>query len=128
MKRAVASKDTDARECVSSLQKLIAEFKGTEVETQAREKYEEMQKDKDFTRELKAYEILDKIKQIEKQLKPLRTAAGYDTISDNFRRRNASVLASMQNGIRVMKKTFAGTKAETEAVELGRKYGIVILD
>ena len=126
IKSAQAAKDTKPLQCYTTLQNVIKDFAGTDLEERASQALAELKFDQAFMSEVRAWQALDKIKACEKELKPIRGGIdGPDMTSDKFRKKNAVALNNMIAGIRMMKKTFPDSDATKEAIAIADKYEIM---
>jgi len=126
--RAAVLKDKKPQECLAALARITRDFRGMEAAKTARDTMAELRKDEAFSTELRAHQMLGKLKGLEKRLRPVRTAEGRDTTSERFRKKNAGTLGSIAKGIRAMRATFPDSSATAQAEELGKNYGIVLVD
>jgi len=126
--RAALLKETRPAKCLEALTAIVRDFRGMEAAQTARDTMAELRNDEAFATELRAHQMLGKLKQLEKRLRPIRTAEGPDITSERFRKKNAATLGSIAKGIRAMRATFPDSTATAEAEGLGKKYGIVLAD
>jgi len=121
-------KATKPAKYLEALTAIARDFRGMAAAQTARDTMAELRKDEAFATELRAYQMLEKLKGLEKRLRPIRTAEGPDTTSERFRKKNAATLGSIAKGIRAMRANFPDSTATAEAEKLGKQYGIVLLD
>jgi len=124
IERARAQKADDVLGCWSGLQEVVKTFQGTEVATEAAQAIAELKIDNGYMTELAAWQALQKIQEVEKELKPVRASDGDDITSDKFKKRNAIVLKKLIAGIQMMKKKYSDSAATTEAEAIASKYNL----
>jgi len=120
---ATAAKESEPLHSYATLQKLAKDFEGTDVGKDATTAFTEMQGDEAVMKEVKAWQTLEKIRKIEKDIKPLRSWDGYDTTSEKFRKKYAVQLKQIIEGVKRMRKTYPDSEATTQAEEILTKYG-----
>jgi len=121
-------KKTKPAKYLETLGAIARDFRGMEAGKTARDTIAQLRKDEAFSKELRAYRMLEKLKELEGRLRPIRTAEGSDTTSERFRKKNAAALGSIAKGIRAMRAAFPDSSATAQAEELGEKYGIILPD
>ena len=125
---AAGVKEADAQKYLEALAAIARDFRGMEAGETARDTIAELRKDEAFGKELRACQMLEKLKGLESRLRPIRTTNGLDTTSELFKSKNVGILRAIASGIRAMRARFADCNATARAEELGRKYGIVLAD
>lgn len=125
---AAGVKEAEPQKYLEALAAIARDFRGMGAGETARDTIAELRKDKAFVKELRACQMLEKLKKLESRLRPIRTANGPDTTSELFRSKNAGTLRTISSGIRAMRAKFPGSNAIAGAEELGRKYGILLAD
>lgn len=122
---AKSEKDVEPLRCYTTLQKTVKDYAGTEIEKDASAALAEMKADGKFMQEVKAWQTLEKIKDLDKQVKPLRSWDGPDTSSDKFKKKNAVILGQIYQGLQMMRKSYPRSQATQEAIAIAEKYGMV---
>jgi len=121
VEEAKAKKDTDPAGCAAALRRASRGFSGTDVAKRASEALAELKGDRAFQAELKAAQILEKIKALEQRI---RARADEDPTTDKFRKRNHTVLKNIRGGVRVINKKYPDSRAAAEAGAIAAKYGL----
>ena len=122
---AKAGKDTEPLRSYNTLQKIAKDFAGTDIEKDASATLAELKADEQFMKEVKAWQALDKLKELEKQVRPIRAWDGPDIYSDKFKKKNAVVLGQIYQGVQMMRKNYPKCEATVEAVTIAEKYGMI---
>jgi len=120
---ATAAKETEPLHSYTTLQKIAKDFDGTDVGKDAGTAFTEMQADEALMKEVKAWRVLERIRVIEKDIKPLRSWDGADTTSEKFRKKYAVQLKQIIETVKRMRKTYPDSEATRQAEEIMTKYG-----
>jgi hypothetical protein len=121
---AAAGKEEQPGATLALLQKVAANFKGADVGKEASEQLSELKKDKDFQAALKVEPMLQRLKTLRGQLRPLPSDPK-DTTSAAYRKFNAAVLNQMKQTIRTMHKTAPQARATQQALEIAEVYNLL---
>jgi len=127
LKLASQKKEQRPQEYLDALAVIMRDFRGMEAEKAARDTVAALRDDEKFVAEMTARQVLEKIKQFESNLRPIRTRDGKDTSSEEFRKANAKVLSTITSGINAMRSKFPDTHATADAVEWGEGFGLTFL-
>ncbi|HUW34144.1 MAG TPA: TlpA disulfide reductase family protein [Planctomycetota bacterium] len=120
---ALAAKETEPLYCYTTLQKIAKDFDGTDVGKDAATAVNDMQADEAVMKEVKAWQVLERIGIVEKGIKPLRSWDGADITSDKFKKKNAVPLRQIIDLVKRMRKAYPDSEATRQAEDILTKYG-----
>jgi thiol-disulfide isomerase/thioredoxin len=104
--------------------RVATNYKGTDLGKDAAETLAAMKGDKSFQLELKAFQTLDQVRNLNLQI---RKVPGDDSNnSPAYRSANAPLLRQISNLVREMKKAAPDSKATQEAIEIAESAGVPI--
>ena len=112
---------TDALKCKSDLETLAKDLKGTEFEKLIADAVAALDKDAVYKTELTMWDNLDKVKGMDKKLKPMPAKRG----QDKWKKENAAPLKEIKDLVEQMQKDSPKSKATEQAVAIADKYGLI---
>jgi len=121
---AVELRESDPVSAWKLVNRVATNFKGTDLGKDAAESLAAMKSDKSFQLELKAFQTLDQVRNLNLQI---RKVPGDDSNSSPaYRSANAPLLRQIGNLVREMKKAAPDSKATQEAIEIAESAGAPI--
>jgi len=118
--RAVSEKDKDPMGTIGRLERIAAQFAGSEIATKAKQEAEAIKKNPIVQKELQAATMLKQVIAMEEGMKPFKNA--HDPKDENYRRLNKATIQSVIGGCQTIIQRYPGTAAAAKAEEVMKKY------
>jgi len=119
-----ALKLTNPPKCMADLQQVAKDYADTDVGQEARKALAALKDDKEFNSQMRAWQLLEKMKAIDTKL-DAKAKDKTERTSEKFRRRNADALRELKSIYIALKKQHPDSNALAGAEEIMTKYELL---